>query len=136
MARQSLFDISHLLRRLTHDRYVWWTHGSISYNHGIYSFILVYVNKPFFLLVYFLSDERGKDREVLATGGIYQWSFVTQIFHNSQWSWGCGRKTFEVMTNVHHPNRFAHTKRIWYEYISPIKRKKWQERRQNIFKVE
>jgi hypothetical protein len=65
-----------------------------------------------------ISDERGKDREVLATSGIYPWSFVTQLFHNSQSSCGCGRKTFEVMTNVHHPNRFAHTKQIWYEYLS------------------
>ena len=56
-----------------------------------------------------ISDERVKDREVFATSGIFPWSFVTQIFHNSQSSCGCGRKTFEVMTNVHHPNRFAHT---------------------------
>jgi hypothetical protein len=50
MARQWLFEISHLLRRLTHDRYAWWTHGRISYNHGIYSFIVVYVYKRFFLI--------------------------------------------------------------------------------------
>jgi hypothetical protein len=42
MARQWLFDISYLLRRFTHDSYAWWTHEIISYNHGIYSFILVY----------------------------------------------------------------------------------------------
>ena len=49
MARQWLFDISYLLRRFTHDSYAWWTHEIISYNHGIYSFILVYFNKRFFL---------------------------------------------------------------------------------------
>ena len=48
MARQWLFDISYLLRRLTHDSYAWWAHEIISYNHGIYSFILVYFNKRFF----------------------------------------------------------------------------------------
>ena len=69
-----------------------------------------------------ISHERGKDREVFATIEIYPWSFVTQIFHNSQLGCGCGRKTFEVMNNVHHPNRFAHTTRIWYEYLSPIKK--------------
>ena len=31
-----------------------------------------------------ISHERGKDREVLKTGGTYPWSFVTQIFHNGQ----------------------------------------------------
>ena len=50
MARQWLFDISYLLRRFTHDSYAWWTHEIISYNHGIYSFILVYFNKRFFLI--------------------------------------------------------------------------------------
>ena len=42
-----------------------------------------------------ISHERGKDREVLTTSGIYLWSFVTQIFHNGQPS-----KTFEVMTST------------------------------------
>jgi hypothetical protein len=40
------------------------------------------------------------DREVLATGGTYQWSFVTQIFHNGQPSQGCDHKTFELMTSI------------------------------------
>jgi hypothetical protein len=31
-----------------------------------------------------ISNERGKDREVFTTSGTYPWSFVTQIFHNSQ----------------------------------------------------
>jgi hypothetical protein len=31
-----------------------------------------------------ISHERGKDREVFTTSGTYPWSFVTQIFHNSQ----------------------------------------------------
>jgi hypothetical protein len=29
-----------------------------------------------------ISHERGKEREVFTTSGTYQWSFVTQIFHN------------------------------------------------------
>ena len=40
------------------------------------------------------------DREVLATGGTYPWSFVTQIFHNGQPSQGCDHKTFELMTSI------------------------------------
>ena len=36
--------------------------------------------------------------------------FLTHILHNSQPSRGCDRNTFEVMTNVHQPNRFAHKK--------------------------
>ena len=51
--------------------------------------------------------------------GTYPWSFVTQICHSGQPSRGCDRKTFEVMTNVHPPNRFAHKERIWYDYICP-----------------
>ena len=31
-----------------------------------------------------ISHGRGKDREVFTTSGTYPWSFVTQIFHNSQ----------------------------------------------------
>jgi hypothetical protein len=31
-----------------------------------------------------ISREWGKDREVLTSSGTYTWSFVTQIFHNSQ----------------------------------------------------
>ena len=38
---------------------------------------------------------------MLATIEIYQWSFMTQIFHSGQPSRCCDRKTFEVMTNVH-----------------------------------
>jgi hypothetical protein len=44
--------------------------------------------------------ERGKDREVFATSGTYPWSFVTQIFHNGQPSYGGDCKTFEVMTST------------------------------------
>jgi hypothetical protein len=29
------------------------------------------------------------------------------------------RKTFEVMTNVHQPNRFGHKQIVWYDYIFP-----------------
>jgi hypothetical protein len=54
--------------------------------------------------------------------GTYSWSFVTQICHSGQPSRGCDRKTFEVMTNVHAPNRFAHKERIWYDYICPNKK--------------
>jgi hypothetical protein len=31
---------------------------------------------------------------------IYPWSFVTQIFHSGQPSYGGDRKTFEVMTST------------------------------------
>jgi hypothetical protein len=44
--------------------------------------------------------ERGKDREVLTTGGTYPWSFVTQIFHSGQPSHGGDRQTVEVMTST------------------------------------
>jgi len=37
---------------------------------------------------------------VFTTSGTYQWSFVTQIFHNGQPSHGGDRKTFEVMTST------------------------------------
>jgi hypothetical protein len=33
-----------------------------------------------------ISHEWGKDREVFTTSGTYPWSFVTQIFHNDQFS--------------------------------------------------
>jgi hypothetical protein len=46
-----------------------------------------------------ISREWGKDREVFTTSGTYPWSFVTQIFHNSQPNHGGDRKTFEVMTS-------------------------------------
>ena len=36
---------------------------------------------------------------MLATSGTYPWSFVTQIFHNSQPSHGGDRKIVEVMTS-------------------------------------
>ena len=59
--------------------------------------------------------------------GTYPWSFVTQICYSGQPSRGCDRKTVEVMTNVHPPNRFAHKERIWYDYICPhIKEEKTQ----------
>ena len=54
--------------------------------------------------------------------GTYPWSFVTQICHSGQPSRGCDRKTYEVMTNVHPPNGFAHKERIWYDYICPKKK--------------
>jgi hypothetical protein len=47
-----------------------------------------------------ISQERGKDREVLTTSGTYPWSFVTQIFHSGQPSRGGDRKTFEVITST------------------------------------
>ena len=37
---------------------------------------------------------------VLKTSGRYQWSFVTQIFHNGQTSHGGDRQIFEVMTST------------------------------------
>jgi len=37
---------------------------------------------------------------VFTTSGTYPWSFVTQIFHNSQPSHGGDRKIFEVMTST------------------------------------
>jgi hypothetical protein len=37
---------------------------------------------------------------VLTTGGTYPWSFISQIFHNSQPSHGGDQKTFEVMTST------------------------------------
>jgi hypothetical protein len=40
-----------------------------------------------------------KDREVFTTIGTYLWSFVTQIFHNGQSSYGGDRKTFDVITS-------------------------------------
>jgi hypothetical protein len=49
---------------------------------------------------------------------------VTQIFHSGQPSRGCDRKPFEVVTNVHHPNRFAHRERIWYDYVCPHQKEK------------
>jgi hypothetical protein len=47
-----------------------------------------------------ISHERGNDREVFTTSGIYPWSFVTQIFHNGQPSRGSDRNTFELMTST------------------------------------
>ena len=47
-----------------------------------------------------ISHERGNDREVHTTSGTYLWSFVTQIFHDSQPSHGGDRKPFEVMTST------------------------------------
>ena len=40
-----------------------------------------------------ISREWGRDREVLTTSGTYPWSFVTQVFHNSQPS-HCGDFNF------------------------------------------
>jgi hypothetical protein len=45
-----------------------------------------------------IRHEWGKDREVFATSGAYQRSFVTQIFNKGQPSHGCDRYIFEVMT--------------------------------------
>jgi hypothetical protein len=47
-----------------------------------------------------ISHERGKDLEVFTTCGIYHWSFVTQIFHNSQASHGGDRKLSQVVTRL------------------------------------
>jgi hypothetical protein len=47
-----------------------------------------------------ISHEWWKDRGVFTTSGTYQWSFVTQIFHNGQPWQGGGRKTFAVMTST------------------------------------
>ena len=49
---------------------------------------------------------------------------MTQIFHSCQPSRGCDRKPFEVVTNVHQPNRFAHNERIWHDYLCPHKKEK------------
>jgi hypothetical protein len=37
---------------------------------------------------------------VFTTSGTYPWSFVTQIFHNGQPSYGGDSKIFEVMTST------------------------------------
>ena len=48
-----------------------------------------------------ISREWGMDRQVFTTSGTYPWSFVTQIFHNSQPSHGGDRIFFlEVMTST------------------------------------
>jgi hypothetical protein len=47
-----------------------------------------------------ISREWGQDREVFTTSGTYPWSFVTQIFHNSQPSHGGDRNIFEVKTST------------------------------------
>jgi hypothetical protein len=47
-----------------------------------------------------ISRECGQDREVFTTSGTYPWSFVTQIFHNGQPSYGGDSKIFEVMTST------------------------------------
>jgi hypothetical protein len=41
-----------------------------------------------------------KDPIVITTNGIVPWSFVTEIFRNSQLSHGRVRKTFDVMTST------------------------------------
>jgi hypothetical protein len=60
--------------------------------------------------------------------------------HNGQLqpSHGCDRKTFEVMTNVHPPNRFVHKERISYDYLYPHKQEEMTRTtsRQEIFKEE
>ena len=33
-------------------------------------------------------------------------------------------QTFEVMNNVHQPNRFAHKQIIWYDCLCPLKKRK------------
>ena len=47
-----------------------------------------------------ISHERGKSGEMFTTSGTYPWSFVTQIFHSGQPSYGGDRKTVEVMTST------------------------------------
>ena len=47
-----------------------------------------------------ISQEWGKDWEVLTTSGTYPWSFVTQIFQNGQPSHGGDRKTYEVIIST------------------------------------
>ena len=47
-----------------------------------------------------ISHEWGKNREVFTASGTYPWSFVTQIFHNSQPSHGGDHKSFEVMPST------------------------------------
>ena len=44
-----------------------------------------------------ISHEWGQVQKLLTTSGTYRWTFVTQIFHNSQPSHGDERKTFEMM---------------------------------------
>jgi hypothetical protein len=47
-----------------------------------------------------ISHVCGKERGVLTTSGTYPWSFVTQIFHNSQLRNGGDSKALEVMTSA------------------------------------
>jgi len=47
-----------------------------------------------------ISHWRRKDREVFTTSRTYPLSFVKQLFHNVQPSYGGDRKTFEVMTST------------------------------------
>ena len=56
---------------------------------------------------------------MFTTSGTYPQSFVTHIFQYGQPSRGCDRTAFEVMTNVHQPNRFAHKESILYDYLCP-----------------
>jgi hypothetical protein len=58
--------------------------------------------------------------------------------YSGQPSRGCDRNTFEVMTNFHPPNRFAHKERIRYDYICPNKKEEKTQRtsRHDILKGE
>ena len=45
-----------------------------------------------------ISRELGKDQEVFTKSKTYQWSYVTQIFHNDQPSHGGDRKIYYLKT--------------------------------------
>ena len=47
-----------------------------------------------------ICHKRGKDLEVFTTGGIYPWSFATQIFHIGEGSHCENRKTVKVMIST------------------------------------
>jgi hypothetical protein len=51
------------------------------------------------------------------TSGRHTRSFMTQIFHTGQPIAVAYRKIFEVMTNVHQPNRFRHKQIICIKHF-------------------
>jgi hypothetical protein len=73
-----------------------------------------------------ISSERGKDREVFTASGIYQWSFVTQIFHNDHPNHGGNRKVFEVVTSTYNYdnclNGLSSSCNIWFVSIFSLKK--------------
>ena len=75
---------------------------------------------------------------MLGTSGRHPRSFMTQIFHKGQPSRVTHRKTLDVMTNVHQPNRFGHKQILWYDYIFPHKKDEMTRTTsgQKIFKGE